>query len=268
MSDAGQVGSSAAEFYEEFFVPALFEEWVPRLVAAAGVRSGQRVLDVACGTGVATRAAARAVAPSGTAVGIDLNAAMIAVARGKAPELEWHEGAAEALPFDDASFDAVMSQFGLMFFADQAAALREMWRVLQPTGRLAVAVWGSLEQTPGYAGVTSLLSRLFGDAVADLLRSPYSLGDVGRLERLMAEAGVAQARVQLVPGTARFPSIRSWIECDVRGWTLADHIDDAQFERLVAEAEKELAHLVDAHGEVEFAHPALIATAVKSTRAD
>ena len=267
MSDAGQVTSIAAEFYEEFFVPALFAQWVPPLMAAAEIRAGQRVLDVACGTGVATLAAAGAVGPSGAAVGIDLNAGMIAVARGKAPDLEWYEGAAEALPFDDASFDAVMSQFGLMFFADQSMALREMWRVLRPAGRLAVAVWGSLEQTPGYAGVTALLGRLFGDAVANLLCSPYSLGGVGQLESLMTEAGISGARVQLVPGTARFSSIRSWIECDVRGWTLAEHLDDAQFERLVAEAETELMHLVNADRGVEFAHPALIASAVKSAGA-
>ena len=95
MSDAGQVNSSAAEFYDEFFVPALFAQWAPHLLAAAELAPGRRVLDVACGTGVATLAAARAVAPDGAAVGIDLNPAMIAVARAKAPKLEWHEGAHE-----------------------------------------------------------------------------------------------------------------------------------------------------------------------------
>ena len=264
MGDTGQVSSSAAEFYDEFFVPALFAEWAPRLVAAAELGPGERVLDVACGTGIATLDADRAVAPDGAVVGVDLNAGMIAVARSKAPQVEWQEGAAEALPFGDEVFDAVLSQFGLMFFSDRSRALQEMCRVLRPSGRLAVAVWGSLEQTPGYAAMTALLSRLFGDSIADLLRSPYSLGSASHLGRLMSRAGLGAVSVQLVPGTARFPSIRFWIECDVRGWTLADHIDDAQFERLATEAEKELTHLLTADGEVQFAHPALVATALKS----
>ena len=89
MGDTGQVSSSAAEFYDEFFVPALFAEWAPRLVAAAELGPGERVLDVACGTGIATLDADRAVAPDGAVVGVDLNAGMIAVARSKAPQVEW-----------------------------------------------------------------------------------------------------------------------------------------------------------------------------------
>lgn len=264
MSDAGQVTASAAELYDELFVPALFAEWAPKLVAAAGITVGMRVLDVACGTGVLALAAADVVGEKGAVVGVDLNPGMLAVARSKGSGVTWHEGAAEALPFRSQSFDAVMSQFGLMFFSDQRAALEEMWRVVRPGGRLAVAVWGSLEDTPGYAAATSLVSRLFGDAVADLLRSPYSLGDREELQSLLAAAGISEARVKLVPGAARFASIRTWMECDVRGWTLAAELDDAQFEVLASEAEKELGAFVTEDGSVQFAHPALIATAEKS----
>jgi len=151
MSDStrGQVARSAAEVYDAFFVPALFEEWPPRLARAAGLRPGQRVLDVACGTGVLARHAARVVGAGGEVVGLDLNPGMLEVARRRAPGASWREGTAEALPFADARFDAVLSQFGLMFFADRAGALREMWRVLRPGGALAVAVWARLEDTPG-----------------------------------------------------------------------------------------------------------------------
>lgn len=263
MTDTGQVTSSAAEFYDRFFVPALFSEWPSRVVSAADLTPGMQVLDVACGTGALTMHAAQAVRPGGDAVGVDLNPGMLSVARRKASTIAWHQAPAESLPFDDDAFDAVVSQFGLMFFADRKAALREMWRVLRPGGRLALAVWGPLEQAPGYAEVTLLLDRLFGEPIADLLRTPYSLGDANAFETLLADAGIPEVDVQQHPGRARFPSIRAWMECDVRGWTLSGRIDDSQFELLVSEAESSLRRFVLEGGLVDFPHPALIATAAK-----
>jgi len=264
MSDAGQVTASAAEVYDEFFLPALFAAWTPRVVEAAALQPGQRVIDVACGTGVLAMEAALATSPGGHIVGVDLNPGMLAVARRKAPEINWLEAPAAALPFEAGSFDAAVSQFGLMFFADQQAAIAEMWRVILPGGRLAIAVWGSLDDTPGYSAVTSLLARLFGDDVAALLESPYSLGDPSALRALLGRAGVTGFEVQRIQGEARFPSIRAWMHSDVRGWTLGDRLDEGQYERLVAEAEVELSRFVTADGSVQFAHPALIATAQKS----
>jgi len=262
-SDTGQVTSSAAEVYDEFFLPALFEVWAPRLAAAAELQPGQRVVDVACGTGVLAIEAARAVSPGGSSVGVDLNPGMLAVARAKAPKIEWLEAAAEDLPLESADFDAAVSQFGLMFFQDKEAALRELRRVLRPGGQLAIAVWDSLENTPGYTRVTALLARLFGGDVADLLRAPYSLGDPEALKTLLLGSGMGLSRVARVAGEARFPSIRAWMHTDVRGWTLADQIDDEQFEHLVSEAERELGDLVAGDGTVRFAHPALLVTARK-----
>jgi len=264
MSDAGQVTASAAEVYDEFFLPALFEAWAPRVVAVAALQPGQRVVDVACGTGVLAMEAALATSPGGQVVGIDLNPGMLAVARRKAPQISWLEAPAEALPLEAESFDAAVSQFGLMFFEDQQAAMEEMWRVVRPGGRLAIAVWDSLDNTPGYAAITSLLARLFGDDVAALLESPYSLGDPNALRALIARAGVTDLEVQRMPGEACFPSIRSWMHSDVRGWTLANELDDEQYERLVSEAELELSRFVTADGSVRFAHPALIASAQKN----
>lgn len=262
--ERGQVSASAAEVYEAFFLPALFQEWTSRVADAAGIQPGQRVLDVACGTGVLARTVADRVGPNGAVVGLDLNEGMLAVARQKAPGIRWQQGVAEALPFEDDTFDAVVSQFGLMFFEDRATALREMLRVLRPGGRLAVAVWDSLDHTPGYAAMTRLLQRLFGDEAADALRSPYHLGDTQRLAGLFAEAGLPNATITTVEGTARFPSIASWVHTDVRGWTLADRIDDTQFEVLLDEAERTLQpFVIDDEGTVEFASPAHIVTAMK-----
>jgi SAM-dependent methyltransferase len=260
-SEKGQVNASAAEVYEEFFVPALFQEWPARVADAARIQPGQRVVDVACGTGVLARGIAVRVGPGGSVVGLDINAGMLAVARRQAPEIEWRQGPAEALPFDSDSFDAVVSQFGLMFFEDRRAAVAEMARVLRPGGRLVVAVWDALENTPGYAAVAALLQRLFGDEVADALRAPYILGDTQLLRSLFSDAGLPDIEIKTYEGTARFPSIEAWVYTDVKGWTLADLIDDAQFERLLGEAEQVLQPFVSAQGRVSFSAPAHIVTA-------
>jgi len=257
----GQIRASAAEIYDEFFVPALFAEWAPRVLDVARVTAGDRVLDVACGTGVLARAAAERGAET---TGLDVNAGMLAVARRHAPRVGWREGHAEALPFADASFDAVLCQFGLMFFDDRAMALREMRRVLRPGGRLAVAVWGRLEETPGYAAMARLLRELFGAEVAGSLSAPYSLGDPDALSALLEEAGLRGATIRTLDGTARFPSIASWVHTDIKGWTLADRIDDAQLARLQAAACESLRRFLTPQGMVTFAHPAHIATAERA----
>src|SRR5262245_28186220 len=182
-------GRSPAEVYGEFFVPALFRQWGRIVADMARVGPGQRALDVACGTGVLARAMAEHAGPDGAVTGLDPNEEMLAVARGKSTRIEWKQGRAEALPFADASFDRVASQFGLMFFADQAAGLREMMRALRPGGRLAVAVWDALDHSPGYAVLAELLQRLFGAAVAEAFRAPFVLGERTALGSLCEEAG-------------------------------------------------------------------------------
>jgi len=259
-SERGQVTASAAEIYDSFFVPALFQEWAGRVADAARLGPGDRVLDVACGTGVVTLEAARRVAPTGAVIGLDVNEGMLAVARRKAPRLEWRHGRAEALPFETGVFDAVTSQFALMFFEDRPKALGEMRRVLKPGGRLAVAVWDAAERTPGYAAVIALLERLFGRQVADALRAPFVLGDPAAVRGLFTGAGLRQVEIRTLEGTARFPSIQAWMYTDIRGWTLANVLDDAQFARLLEEAETALRPFVRGDGSVAFAAPAHIVT--------
>lgn len=150
-----------------------------------------------------------------------------------------------------------------MFFEDRGAALREMWRVLRPGGRLAVAVWDALDRTPGYAAMATLLQRLFGDRVADALRAPFALGDPEALRSLFTEIGIANIEIRTADGTARFPSIDSWVHTDVKGWTLADLIDDAQYARLRQAAETELTPYAQRDGTVAFHSPAHIVIAVK-----
>ncbi len=258
-TSSGLVSKSAAEVYEEFFLPALFSQWAAQIIDVCQPRLGASFLDVACGTGVLARAALEVVGSSGTVTGLDINPEMLAVARTKEPGVSWIAGPAESLPFEADTFDVVASQFGLMFFNDRVEALREMQRVVRPSGIVALAVWDSLESTPGYLAAVELLSRLFGDAVADGLRAPFNLGNREALLRLLDEAGARGAEVRTLRGDARFPSIESWMYTDVRGWTMSEDVSDQQFETLVAAAHNDLRRFVRPDGSVKFAMSAHVA---------
>lgn len=256
-ADRGQVAATAAEVYESFFLPALFDQWAGPLLDAAKVTNGARVLDVGCGTGIVARNAVSRVGPEGRVVGLDPNEGMLAVAR-KTSDVDWVTGAAEDIPFEDNGFDVVVSQFAMMFFDDRRGAVSEMSRVLVPGGRVAIATWASLEETPGYASMTILLDRLFGTEAGDALRAPYNMGDPHVLEELLS-AEFEDVEVEMVEGTARFDSIEAWVHTDIRGWTLSD-MSEENYQRLLAAARTELARHVGDDGRVSFPAPALIAT--------
>jgi ubiquinone/menaquinone biosynthesis C-methylase UbiE len=263
-AEGGRAVRSPAEVYEEFFVPALFQQWGRVVADAVGAGPGERVLDVACGTGVLACAAAERVGAAGAVVGLDPNEEMLAVARRKSARVEWRNGCAESLAFPEATFDRVASQFGMMFFQDRPAALREMMRVLRPGGRLAVAVCDALDHSPGYAVLAELLHRLFGRQVADAFRAPFALGDPQELLALCGAAGVGDAHVARADGTVRFRSIEALVATErACVWTLGGLLDEAQFERLREAGEESLRPFAAADGAVAFVMPALIVTAVK-----
>lgn len=259
-TDRGQVQAAAARVYEEFFVPALFGQWPQRVLDAVGVEPGHRVLDVGCGTGIVARAATARVGDDGVVVGLDPNEGMVAVARGRPEPVEWRTGVAEDLPFPDASFDRVVTQFAMMFYTDRDAAVSEMRRVLTDGGVAAVATWSSLDLTPGYDAMVGLLDDLFGADAANALRAPFVLGDREELADLLGSA-FPDVTVTLHDGVARFASVDAWVHTDIRGWTLTDMIDDDQFELLRRRANTELARFTGPDGTVSFPAPALVAVA-------
>jgi len=261
-----QAQVDAANAYETLFVPALFGQWAPKVANAAQIQPGQRVLDVACGTGILAREIAPRIGSAGRVVGVDPSPGMVAVAKQLAPASEWREGVAESLPFPDQSFDAVVSQFGLMFFTDRRQALREMLRVLAPGGRMAVAVWDSLDSMPAYASEVALLERMAGRQGADALRAPFVLGDRKHLATLFSEAGMASAQVTTHRGTAQFPSIRTMVEADLRGWlpVMGVILTEEQIGRILQEAEQALGPYATADGRTAFHVSAHLVTAKKS----
>lgn len=256
----------AARAYESLFVPALFGQWVARVADAAQVRAGHRVLDVACGTGVLARELSARTGPTGYVAGLDPGAGMLAVAKELAPTVDWRRGTAESMPFADGLFDAVVCQFGLMFFTDRDRAIREMLRVTAPGGRMVLVVWDALGNMPAYAAEVALLERLAGTAAADALRAPFVLGDRQDLGALLAAADAGPVAISTQRGQARFPGVREMVEADLRGWlpVMGIQLSEEQVERILREAKDVLGAYVRTDGQVSFDVSAHFATTVKA----
>ena len=236
-AQAWQVSDDAAVVYEQKFVPALFGNWPPVVADTVDIARGDRVLDVACGTGVLAREASKRVGPEGFVTGLDLNEGMLTVARRLNPEIAWRQGDAVSLPFDDGHFDVVVSQFALMYFPERAVALREMWRVLKPGGRLGVAVWASFEKAVGYRLLAEIAERRTSVEAAAVLRSPFVLGDTEELLGLFRDAGIEPVELGTREDFARFPSTGEFVAAEVRGSPLAGLLSDAEYQALMDEAE-------------------------------
>ena len=197
-------GGSAPENYERYFVPVIPAPLAADLLDTAAVGPGERVLDVACGTGVVARLAAERVGPTGTIKGLDLNPGMLAVARNVTPpgrSIEWREGSAEAMPFPDEAFDVVLCQLGLMFVPDKAAALGEMRRVLVSGGRLGINVPGPTP--PVFKIVDEALQRHIGPEAAGFVGIVFSLNEPDEIRTLIGGAGFRDVRVD--KGSRKLP---------------------------------------------------------------
>lgn len=255
----------AAKAYQTLMVPALFGEWAPRVAEAARIQPGDRVLDLACGTGVLAGEVARHVGPQGLVVGVDPAPGMLAIAREREPALDWRLGIAESLPIEDESLDVVVSQFGLMFFDDREKALSEVLRVLRPGGRLAIAVWDSLDRNSAYLDEVRMVERLVGVAAANAIRAPFVLGDRDELAHLFDDAGVVETSVTTSTGTGHFSSVRKMVEADLRGWLplLGIELDEDVIELVLHEADRTLVRYVDGSGRAAFDTSAHIVTGTR-----
>jgi SAM-dependent methyltransferase len=190
---------NAAEAYEAYLVPNIFGPWAHMVVREASLRPGQRVLDVACGTGIAARLAAAAVGAAGEVVGVDKDDAMLEVARhlparaGAAPML-WQQADAMSLPFPETRFDVVLCFEGIQFFPDRAKGLAEFRRVLKQGGRLIGTIWGALQENPGYHAIGDGVSQFVSPEAGRL--PPFLLHDRAEIQALLAGAGFTNISVE------------------------------------------------------------------------
>jgi ubiquinone/menaquinone biosynthesis C-methylase UbiE len=210
-----QLSGTASQAYERYIVQAFMQSWSLGLLDVASLAEGARVLDVACGTGVVARQAASRVGKQGHVVGVDLNAGMLAMARtlpqSSGASIEWKEGSATALPFPEAGFDVVLCQQGLQFFPDKRAALRDMHRVLVPTGHLVLSVWRRISHCPWQRAVADALERHVSTDAAMGIRSPFALGDREELRALVTAAGFRTIRIRIDSQMIRYPSLEEFV---------------------------------------------------------
>jgi len=209
-----QLSGSAAELYERYPAQYILGPWAPGLVALAHIQLGERVLDLACGTGVVARLAAPAVGLTGRVTGVDLNPGMLAVARSlpapSGPPITWMEGSAVAMNFPSASFDVIVCQQGLQFFPDRPGALREMRRVLVPSGRVLLSVWRIMGPYHG-AVVDALRQHVGAEAAATFSASRVGVPDAEELYRLGVEAGFREVAIHPCVMNIRLPACEGFV---------------------------------------------------------
>ncbi len=218
--------------YERFFVPAIGAPVATDLIRLAGLRPGERVLDVACGTGVVARLASQQVGATGAVTGLDVNPGMLAVARSATPpsmSIDWHEASAEAMPFSDASFDVGLCQMGLQFMPDKHAALREMRRVLVRGGRLILNVPGPAPRLFTIMG--EAIARHIGAEAAGFVNHVFSLDDAAEIQNLVSGAGFHDVSVQSDTKSFRLPAPEEFLWQYVHSTPLAGAVARVDDER-------------------------------------
>ena len=188
-------GGSISELYDTCLVPLIFEPYALDIASRLASRHPKRVLEVAAGTGVVTRAIVAALPSDAAIFATDLSQAMLdrAAFIGTDRPIEWRQADAMQLPYRDGTFDAVVCQFGVMFFADKAKAFAEARRVLAPGGTLLFSVWDRIEENEFADSVTSSLAQLFpADPPRFLSRIPHGYHDRDSIEHDLALAGFTQ----------------------------------------------------------------------------
>ncbi len=191
-----------AETYDSYLVPAIFEPWSREVIKRAQVWKGDRVLDLACGTGIV---ACRIAGTGAVVTGLDLDASRLERARMRASEesvsVKWVEGSAETLPFREPAFDLVTCQQGLQFVADRAKATREMRRVIVPGGRAVIACWLPIEHQGPFAAIDEVAARHVGKRHVH----PFSFGDQAALSKLLTDAKFFAIAIETVTRQVRLP---------------------------------------------------------------
>ncbi len=254
--------------YEKYLVPVL-SMWTEPLFEKTDLENGEDVLDFACGTGSVIRTLTDHLDAPGRLVGLDVEPAMLDVARSRAKQLpvdvQWHQADAADMPFADESFDVAYCQQGLQFMDDSVAALSEAHRVLRPNGRLALSVWSHLDDSPHYAVLTEALQNHIGDRAAAAMRAPFdALSSPGKLRRCIESAGFRGIDVEGVTHRISYPGAEEFFRREIVSW-LADAVgdlSDRSRKAIVTDLQQGLQRYIDADG-LEVPMRALVARGTK-----
>jgi ubiquinone/menaquinone biosynthesis C-methylase UbiE len=248
-----QLQGNAAERYERWIVPFVSHPMALPLLDLADLQSGERVLDLATGTGMLARLAARRVTPDGAVTGLDLNDEMLRAAR-QLPlppglKVEWRQGSAQSLPFDDEAFDVVVCQQGFQFFQDRMGALQQMRRVLRQGGRVALSVFTG--PSPFFMAERDAVMRHVSAEAARGTAAAFSLGDAEEFGDLLKSAGFHDVLVHCMPLTLRLPAPDEFVLQHLSATPLAESITAAGSQAraaLVVDVEQALSAYVDGYG--------------------
>jgi ubiquinone/menaquinone biosynthesis C-methylase UbiE len=259
---------SVAQFYERYMVPLIFEQYAVDLAKRVAPAGPVHVLELAAGTGVVTRQLVEMLGASASIVATDLNPAMIEEAAriGTVRPVEWRQLDAMQLPYENASFDAVVCQFGVMFFPDRPKAFAEARRVLRPGGLFAFNAWSAIARNAFADAIQHALDALFpGDPPRFMTRTPHGYHDVGAITRDIAAAGFASMpKIETVEFTSRAasPRIAARAYCEGTPWRGEIQARDPNgLERAIDAAEAELAKRFG-DGPIEGRIEAVVVTAV------
>ncbi|MDN5001278.1 methyltransferase domain-containing protein [Bradyrhizobium sp. GCM10027634] len=262
-----QMDASAPELYERYLVPAITSVWASDLLDRILPSGSESMLDIACGTGVVARLA-KLRGHTGRLVGIDLNTAMLAVAREKSSAVEWIEGSALDLPFDANSFDVVLCQLGLQFFPDRPLALKEMVRVLKPGGRAGMSVYSAIEKTPAAHAFVQALDNWLGKSASLTKRSEHLSCDQQEVGVWAKQAGFDVVDVVAVTKQITFPSILDYVRFQLTATPMAALLKDKgepERERMIAsiadDAASRLDHSMLAGGKLTFPQESFVIAA-------
>jgi SAM-dependent methyltransferase len=228
-----QLARDAAVRYQDVIVPWIIAPFADALVDLVQPQHGESVLDVGCGTGAATRTAARSVGPTGQVVGLDLNSGMLEVARGfdwsdsigpndaDPAEIEWLEATATAMPLADDSFDVVVASQLFQFVPEVDAVAREIRRVLRPAGRVAASVWRGLAANPYFAAQVETVTDRLGEEAVEGLLTNFAMTDPGALTMAFTGAGLEDVRVDTIDLLLDLPPLADWAPRHLAATTVA-----------------------------------------------
>jgi ubiquinone/menaquinone biosynthesis C-methylase UbiE len=218
-----ELRNSSATAYDQRLVPWYFQHWADHMIRLAAPEVDSQAVDVACGSGMITRALLTRLGPRGWIAGVDLNPAMLAHARSTVADrrVTWHVAEASRLPFQDEAVDVVYCHQGLQFFHDRPAAVNEICRILRPGGRVVVAVWGHLEANPEVSALSAAIGEFLGPDAGHVMTAICGFPDRDALGVLLGASGFVDVQVENVRQVARHPDVHDAMDGQLEALPIA-----------------------------------------------